>query len=152
MVTSKCSRHSLAGRHTVEALPLRLSPGADLRAALEAELATRSCNAGFVISGVGSLSVARMRLAGAGKADSLRGDLEILTLAGTVAGNGAHLHMSVADSEGRVVGGHVAHGCIVRTTAEVLLLLLTSWSFIREVDPATGFAELVVSRRDPHSA
>jgi uncharacterized protein len=128
------------------ALPLRLTPGTDLRAALEAEVAARSCSAAFVISAVGSLSAARLRLAGAGDPDTLLGDLEILTLAGTVARNGAHLHMSVADSRGRVLGGHVAHGCMVRTTAEVLLLLLSDWSFNREPDPATGFAELVVSR------
>jgi uncharacterized protein len=131
----------------VEALPLRLSPGADLRAALEAEVAARSHRAAFVISGIGSLSEARLRLAGAGEPDHLRGDLEILTLTGTIAGNGSHLHMSVADSGGRVMGGHVANGCIVRTTAEVLLLLLSEWSFDRELDPATRFAELVVSRR-----
>lgn len=107
----------------MEALPLRLSPGADLRAALEAAVAARSYRPAFVISGIGSLSGARLRLAGAGEADNLSGDLEILTLAGTLAGNGSHLHMSVADSEGRVVGGHVAHGCVVRTTAEVLLVL-----------------------------
>ena len=77
----------------------------------------------------------------------LHGDLEILTLAGTVAANGSHLHMSVADSEGRVMGGHVANGCIVRTTAEVLLLLLADWSFTREPDPATGYAELVAHRK-----
>jgi uncharacterized protein len=52
--------------------------------------------------------------------------------------------MSVADAEGRVLGGHVAYGCMVRTTAEVLLLLLPGWSFTREPDPATGHAELVV--------
>src|ERR1700720_2354898 len=66
-------------RHPVEALPLRLSSGADLRAALEAEFAARSQRAGFVISGVGSLSGARLRLAGAGEPVNLRGDLEILT-------------------------------------------------------------------------
>ena len=131
----------------METLPLRLLPGADLRAALEAAIAARSQRAAFVISGVGSLSETRLRLAGAGEPENLRGDLEILTLHGTVAGNGSHLHMSVADSGGRVMGGHVARGCIVRTTAEVLLLLLSDWSFEREVDSATGFAELVVSRR-----
>ena len=136
----------------MEALPLRLTPGSDLRATLEAEVAARSFSAAFVISAVGSLGVARLRLAGAGVADVLRDDLEILTLAGTVARNGAHLHMSVADSKGRVLGGHVAHGCVVRTTAEVLLLLLSDWSFVREPDPATGFAELVVSRQKSHAA
>jgi predicted DNA-binding protein with PD1-like motif len=75
-----------------------------------------------------------------------------LTLAGTVADNGSHLHISVADVEGRVVGGHVASGCIVRTTAEVLILWLSAWSFHREFDPATGFAELVVSRRGSNAA
>jgi len=136
----------------VEALPLRLNPGADLRAALEAEVAARSSSAAFVISAVGSLSVARLRFAGVSEQDTLRGDIEILTLAGTVARNGAHLHISVADSHGQVLGGHVGHGCIVRTTAEVLLVLLPEWSFNRETDPATGFAELVVSRRGPYAA
>ena len=133
-------------------VPLRLLPGVDLRAALEAELAARSQSAGFVISGVGSLKEARLRLAGASQPKHVRGDLEILTLAGTVAVNGSHLHMSVADSEGRVLGGHVAQGCIVRTTAEVLLALLPAWSFSRVLDPATGFAELVISRRNSGDA
>jgi hypothetical protein len=133
---------------TMETLPLRLTPGVDLRAALEAEIAAGSHTAAFVIAAVGSLSAARLRLAGVTKPDNLRGDLEILTLSGTIAGNGSHLHMSVADQHGQVMGGHVAHGCIVRTTAEVLLVLLPEWSFRRELDPATGFAELVVSRRD----
>jgi uncharacterized protein len=136
----------------MEALPLRLLPGADLRTALEAELAAHSQRAAVVISGIGSLSAARVRLAGASEPDDLHGDLEILTLAGTVGGNGSHLHISIADSGGRVIGGHVAHGCIVRTTAEVVLLLLPGWSFNRELDPATGFAELVISRRGERAA
>ena len=38
---------------------------------------------------------------------------------------------------------------IVRTTAEVLVLLLTEWSFSRDLDPATGYPELVVQAIDP---
>jgi hypothetical protein len=56
----------------MEALPLRLSPGADLRVVLEAEVAARSCRASFVISGVGSLSRARLRMAGAGEPENRR--------------------------------------------------------------------------------
>lgn len=52
--------------------------------------------------------------------------------------------MSVANAEGRVTGGHVVDGCMVRTTAEVLLVLLPEWSFTRELDPHTGFLELVL--------
>jgi len=136
----------------MEALPLRLRPGADLRVALEAALGERSQRAGVIISGIGSLSSARVRLAGASEPKQFGGDLEILTLAGTVGSNGSHLHMTVADSAGQVIGGHVAHGCIVRTTAEVTLLLLPDWSFNRELDPATGFAELVISRRGERAA
>ncbi len=126
-------------------LPLRLLPGQDLRAALEAALAEQGAGAAFVLQGIGSLSVAQLRLAGAGQATELRGDLEILTLAGSIAPDGAHLHMAIADAQGRVLGGHVAAGCIVRTTAEVLLAVLPDHQFSRELDGAgSGFRELVV--------
>ncbi|HEY9022710.1 MAG TPA: PPC domain-containing DNA-binding protein, partial [Burkholderiaceae bacterium] len=75
------------------------------------------------------------------------GDLEILTLSGTLGAGGAHLHMSLSDADGRVLGGHVAPGCIVRTTAEVLLALLDDVRFTREPDAATGYAELHVRPR-----
>ena len=124
--------------------PLRLAPGADLRGALEDGLRSRGGRAAFVLAGIGSLSRARLRLAGREHPEELDGDLEILTLSGTVSPDGAHLHMSVADAAGRVLGGHVAAGCVVRTTAEVLVVALPGWSFAREPDPATGFAELVL--------
>ena len=43
-------------------------------------------------------------------------------------------------------GGHAAYGCIVRTTAEVLLAPLALWHFGRVLDPTTGWAELMVRR------
>jgi hypothetical protein len=55
--------------------------------------------------------------------------------------------MAVAAATGEVLGGHVAPGCRVRTTAEILLVLLPDWAFTREPDAATGFAELVVKAR-----
>jgi hypothetical protein len=57
-----------------------------------------------VLSGIGSLSVARLRLAGRRESTTLSGDLEILTLAGTLAPDGAHLHITVADNAGAVRG------------------------------------------------
>jgi len=130
----------------MQSLPLRLSPGEDLRRALEAALAAHDCKAAFVAAGIGSLSAARVRLAGRTAPDALDADLEILTLSGTLSPDGAHLHLSVADAAGRVTGGHVAYGCIVRTTAEVLVILLHDWSFSREHDSRTGYAELVARR------
>jgi predicted DNA-binding protein with PD1-like motif len=128
-------------------LALRLPPGVDLRAALLAAVAERDCRAAFVLAGVGSLRDTRLRLAGAAASARVAGDVEILTLSGTLGVGGAHLHASVADAQGRVTGGHVGEGCIVRTTAEVLLLLLPGLAFAREADPATGFSELVVRAR-----
>lgn len=124
--------------------PVRLLPGTDLRIALERELAARSGTAAFVVAGIGSLKEARIRLAGATETAILKGDLEILTLSGTLAVNGSHLHASVSDAEGRVTGGHVAPGCIVRTTAEVLVALLPQHEFTRTPDAATGYAELTI--------
>ncbi len=127
----------------MKTLPLRLSPGEDLRTAL----APHAGQAAFVLSGIGSLREARLRFAGRDEAAHLVGDLEILTLSGTLGDGGAHLHASVSDADGHVFGGHVAPGCIVRTTAEILLALLDDVRFTREPDAGTGYAELVVRPR-----
>lgn len=137
-------------------LPIRLTPGQDLRKALEAAVRDQGCQAAFVLSGIGSLVDARIRFAGANEPLLIRGDSEILSLSGTVgvgaqgdAGQGhSHLHMAVAAATGEVFGGHVAPGCRVRTTAEILLALLPEWSFTREQDGVTGYVELVVTARD----
>ena len=45
----------------MKVVPLRLTPGADLRLALEAWMGAQQEQAGCVISAVGSLSVAQLR-------------------------------------------------------------------------------------------
>lgn len=132
----------------MQTLPIRLTPGQDLRQALEAAVRGQHCRATFVLSGIGSLSTAGLRFAGAEQPQRLVGDMEILSLSGTVAFDGecssSHLHMVLSTATGAVFGGHVAPGCVVRTTAEVLLALLPEWAFSRELDAQTGFDELVV--------
>jgi predicted DNA-binding protein with PD1-like motif len=131
----------------MQTLPLRLVPGDDLRASLEAVARSRALSAAFVLQGIGSLSVVRLRYAGIDDPAELTGDFEILTLAGSLSVDGAHLHMSISDRDGRVFGGHVAAGCSVRTTAEILVALLEEHTFSRENDAQTGFPELVVTPR-----
>lgn len=130
----------------METLPIRLNPGQDLRRALEAAVAAQGCRAGFVIAGIGSLVQARLRLAGVPNPRLIKGATEIVTLAGSIAVNGSHLHATLTTSSGKVMGGHLAYGCTVRTTAEVLLALLREWEFKREPDSLTGFDELSVQR------
>jgi len=130
----------------MQTLPLRLTPNQDLRQAIEAAVLSHNCRAAFVLSGIGSLSTAGLRFAGADQPQRLTGDIEILSLSGTVAVNvtdsgahsSSHLHMALSTATGQVFGGHVAPGCIVRTTAEVLLALLPEWAFSREPDAETG--------------
>jgi len=125
-------------------VPLRLYPGDDLRGALEAWMGEQEEQAGCLISAVGSLSVAQLRLAGAREATVIRGEMEILSLCGTLSPDGSHLHIAVANSSGSVIGGHLCSGSLVRTTAELVIGLLPEWRFLRELDPATGYAELEI--------
>jgi predicted DNA-binding protein with PD1-like motif len=126
--------------------PVRVAPQVDLRATLEALLHQYGVGAAFVLQAIGSLSVAQLRLAGAEHPVELRADLEILTLAGSLSQDGAHLHIAVADAQGRITGGHLCPGSIVRTTAEVLVALLPDHRFTREDDAVTGFKELAIGR------
>jgi predicted DNA-binding protein with PD1-like motif len=133
----------------MRSLAIRLRPHQELRSALQALLAEHGVGAAFVLQGIGSLDGAWIRFAGMDEATEVRGDLEILTLSGSLAPDGVHLHISVADSAGRVVGGHVAPGCIVRTTAEVLVALLPDAAFSREPDEESGCSELVIRAAAP---
>ncbi|MEO5672204.1 MAG: PPC domain-containing DNA-binding protein [Ramlibacter sp.] len=130
---------------------LRLAPGDDLRASLEAsfgEIARQhGIAAACIVSAVGSLSHAVLRYADKPGGSDVSGPLELLMLSGTLSASGAHLHGSVADAQGAVKGGHIMPGCVVRTTAEVVIALLPGWEFRRELDAATGFKELVVGPR-----
>lgn len=126
---------------------LRLSPGDDLRRSLEQAMgrfvAGQPVTAACVLSVVGSLSQAVLRFAQREEGSCIDGPLELLTLSGTLSPDGAHLHASVADASGHVLGGHVMAGCRVRTTAEIVLGLLPQWHFSRQTDPRTGYLELV---------
>lgn len=128
--------------------PLRLNPGDDLRRALQAACLSRG-QSGFVIAAIGSLTDARLRLAAASDDTLIPGPSELLTLSGSLSPDGAHLHASVADAQGRVTGGHVVLGNTIRTTAEILIVWLPDWSLSREADATTGFKELVARAMRP---
>ena len=130
-------------------IAIRLRPGADLKRELVALAARERVQAGWVLTCVGSLSRVRLRLAGGAEHATWQGAFEIVALTGTLSRDGGHLHLAVADHQGRTFGGHLAEGCTVRTTAEVVLGADDLLLFAREHDPATGYDELVVRKRDP---
>jgi predicted DNA-binding protein with PD1-like motif len=130
-------------------LPLRLQPGDDLRLSLERWMAQQQEQAGCVLSAVGSLEEAQLRRAGHQQNTTITGQMEMLTLMGTLSADGAHLHITIADSSGAVRGGHLCAGSLVRTTAELVVGLMPHWRFNRQLDPATGYAELRITPQDP---
>ncbi|MEO6322972.1 MAG: PPC domain-containing DNA-binding protein [Polaromonas sp.] len=139
--------------HQIDSNPptfvLRLQPGDDLRAELQStfsELQGTGCRAACVISAVGSLSRAVLRYAAQPQGAVQDEALELVTLSGTLSPDGPHLHACVADALGQMRGGHVMPGCRVRTTAEIVLVLLPGWAFSRAHDAGTGFMELQVER------
>lgn len=145
------AQSSGGGASSLQVHALRLGPGQELLSALRAFVAERRLRAPFVITCVGSVTSATLRLADATAADSsqvlrLSGRFEIVSLVGTLNPE-PHLHISLADGQGSVVGGHLLGDLSVFTTAELLLGEAEQLLFSREHDPRTGFPELVVERR-----
>jgi predicted DNA-binding protein with PD1-like motif len=69
---------------------------------------------------------------------------------GTLTPEHQHIHISVSDSNGRVIGGHLLEGCIIDTTAELIVHSYPGFQFSREFDSTTGFTELTVKAQgDP---
>lgn len=126
---------------------LRLGPGQDLRAELEAFARAKGLRAGFVVSAVGSLREVRLRLADQEEASALPGPVELVALGGTLSPDGPHLHVAVSDSTGRTVGGHLVPGCLVYTTAEIVVGEAEALELGRPRDPSTGYGELEVRAR-----
>jgi predicted DNA-binding protein with PD1-like motif len=129
----------------MDMIALRLRPGEDLRRALDSLARERAIDAACVVTCVGSLRRAVLRLAGGDRVVELEGPFEIVSLVGTLSQHGSHYHVALADRESRTVGGHLKDGCIVYTTAEVVIQIVPGVRFLREHDEETGFGELVVT-------
>ncbi|MBL7964965.1 MAG: DUF296 domain-containing protein [Flavobacteriales bacterium] len=121
---------------------LRLTPGEDVRNTLESWIAHNGVQGAVVLGAVGSLRPAMLRFAGHAEGTLMNEDLEVCTMSGTLAQNGAHLHLIVSDAQGRTMGGHLLKGSIVRTTLELALQELDGITLDRVSDPHTGHAEL----------
>lgn len=132
----------------IQATAFRLNPGDDLKASLAHIAKENRLNAASIISAVGSLSIVALRLANCQDLTYLEGKHEIVSLSGTLSSNGLHLHMSVSNAEGQTVGGHLMDGCLVYTTAEIVVANLSALVFTREHCTVSGFNELIVQSND----
>ena len=128
----------------METYCLRLAPGQDLKQELQAFAQAQAVEAGIILTALGSFTQACLRFAATDDTTLMEGPLELISLSGTLSRQGMHLHGAIADAKGRVYGGHIMPGCMIRTTAEVAIATLPHLHFSRQPDPQTGYLELVV--------
>lgn len=126
---------------------LRLKPGQDLRRELQNFARSAGLKAGYIITCVGSLDRATLRLANQNDYAKFEGKFEIVSLVGTLTADGQHLHMSISDKTGQTIGGHLVEGCPIYTTAEIVIGEAEEIIFTREKDEVTGYDELRPRRR-----
>jgi len=122
-------------------------PGNDLKKEIILLVKKSKIKAGVVICGVGSLSKVILRMPvvkGKVNIKKIKGDHEIISMIGTLSLDGVHIHMSVSDKSGKVTGGHLIDGNIVKTTVELVIAVFSDVKYRRLPDKKTGFDELSV--------
>lgn len=126
----------------------RLGPGDNLTEGLRRVFDGSGARAMAVVTGVGSLTDVVIRHAGRPSGTAYSGRFEITSLTGTLDPRRQHLHLTIADGEGRAFGGHLLpQGSAVFTTAEIVVLALPGLIFDRQPCPLSGHDELVVTGR-----
>ncbi len=121
---------------------LRLQPGEDVRISLHDWAHANIIEAAAITSAVGSLTHAHLRYANRADGIMTTTDMEVLSLSGTLSIHGMHLHLSVADRDGKMLGGHMLDGCIVRTTLELTIQEIDGVRLLRVKDEQSGYEEL----------
>ncbi|UZP68532.1 DNA-binding protein [Desulfovibrio mangrovi] len=123
-------------------IAIRLHPGQDILAELESIAELQEYEAACILTCAGSLTKACLRLANCNEATELHGHFEIVSLTGTLSRHGSHLHIAIADGQGKTIGAHLLAGSAVYTTAEIVIGILPDMRFLRTMDTQTGFPEL----------
>jgi len=126
----------------------RLKPGEDLFDSIQDFAMKKHIQSGCVLSGVGSLIRASIRLADRKHNSVFDGPFEIVSITGTVSIHGSHLHISFADQDGKTTGGHFESGCKIYTTAEIVLAAFSDMIYKREFAEDSGYQELAVYPAD----
>jgi uncharacterized protein len=126
--------------------PIRLLPGTDLKNEIDAYVKANNIKAGWIATCAGSLTQYHIRFANEPDGSSGNGHFEVVSLTGTVSVNGSHIHLSLSDSTGKTIGGHLLTGNLVYTTAEIILQEDDDFVFTREKDGSTPWEELQIKK------
>lgn len=129
-------------------LTFRLNPGQFFKEEIEKTAVDQNIKAGVLLSVVGGLENVILRMAGSDADNQTVKEwnekFEIVSGTGTISNAGCHIHVSVSDKDGKVIGGHLKDGCKVAYTAEIVIGIFDDVEYHREPDSETGFNELVV--------
>ena len=132
----------------MKAHTFRLKPQEDLFDSIETFVKQNHIEAGCVLSSVGSLTLATLRLANRETYNQYEGHFEIVSMTGTVSIHGSHIHIAISDGDGITTGGHLVSGCKIYTTAEIVLLELDDVVYKRELyENDSGYEELAVYKK-----
>jgi predicted DNA-binding protein with PD1-like motif len=126
-------------------LVLRLNPDEDLKKKIASICEKNKIMAGAVVSVVGSLKNLNIRLANSNAFLKREEKMEVLSLQGSISVSGVHLHISVADNKGNVMGGHLMDENLIFTTLEMVILIFEDLIFDRKIDNHTGYKELIIN-------
>ena len=128
----------------MENYTFRLQSGQDLFDSIESFVKEKHIEAGCVLSSVGSLTRAVLRLPNRSFHTEYNGYFEIVSMTGTVSIYGSHLHIAISDGDGVTIGGHLVSGCKIYTTAEIVLAVFKDAVYKREFAEDSGYEELVI--------
>jgi predicted DNA-binding protein with PD1-like motif len=145
---SSCHSNEKGSMEPIKAYAFRLKPGQDLKKGIQQLVVDHQLKAGWISTCVGSLTHYTIRFANQPNGSSDSGHFEIVSLTGTVSVNGSHLHISLSDSTGKTIGGHLMEGCSIYTTAEIVILSSSEFIFKREKDGSTPWEELKVEEKN----
>jgi uncharacterized protein len=142
----RSSKH-MAATQNISVHAFRLKPGQDLRKEIELYVKENNIAAGWMATCVGSLTNYNIRFANQQNGSIGNGHFEIVSLTGTVSTNGSHMHISISDSTGNTIGGHLLQGNIVYSTAEIVIQSSPNLIFKREKDGSTPWEELQIEKK-----
>lgn len=142
----KTNLKPMSNQHNITHV-FRLQPEQDIKQSILQYVNEHHIQAGWIITCVGSLTDFHIRFANANEGSKATGHYEILSLSGTVSIYSSHLHICIADAEGKTIGGHLLDGCIIYTTAEIVIGSSDQFMFTREKDGTTPWKELQIIQK-----
>ncbi|MBX6771376.1 MAG: DNA-binding protein [Chloroflexi bacterium] len=135
-----------------------LRPGELLLESIRATAYQANIHSGIVLSGIGSLTRARIHTVASNDYPpdnqylELPGPLEVVQFGGIIAEYEPHVHISLWDQAKHFHGGHLEDGCEILALAEIAILRLPTLRLARRALDSTGIQFLTGTEPHPHSA